>query len=276
MLIGMSMDNGNGLGAPIGVNRNARVAHIRKYVCNPPERGHTLRLVAVEDPPTVLGEWPRAACEDNGPTADDVDARLRDHANTTGTETTANLTWCAENAMVVTSKRLKCKPDNSPESTMDPAMMAQAEALGIDGTTKGNAIQLSRALEGQIRLFMSDAQTRRAEDRARERQNIELVQVLGQMVRDGWTAAHQANAEADRLRIQQRSELDRVALQLRDATTGSAEQEESGARAELIRMVGGALTQALPFIVTAVGKMITEAPANANAAAADAQVSAAE
>ena len=259
----MSMDSG--LGAPIGVNRNARVAHIRKFVCVPPERGHTLRLVAVEDPPTVLGEWPRAACEDNGPTADDVDARLRDHSNTTGQETIANLTWCAENNMVVCSKRLKCRPDSAPESTMDPAMMAQAEALGIDGTNRGNAIQLSRALEGQIRLFMSDAQTRRAEDRARERQNIELFQTMGAMVRDSWTAAHQANAEADRLRIQQRHELDKAALAIREATNSDADTEESGARAELIRMVGGALTQALPFIVSAVGKMVTEGAAKAAA-----------
>ncbi len=169
----MSMDStGMGLGAPIGVNRNARVAHIRKFVCVPPARGQTLRLVAVEDPPTVLGEWPRAACEDNGVTAEEVDARLREHADATGQETQANLTWCSAENHVVCSKRLKCKPESSPESPLDPAYMAQAEALGIDGTNKGNAIQLSRALEGQIRLFMSDAQTQRAEARAMQRQQL--------------------------------------------------------------------------------------------------------
>lgn len=262
----MSMDNSGMLGAPIGVNRNARVAHIRKFVCVPPARGHTLRLVAVEDPPTVLGEWPRASCEDNGGTAEEVDARLREHADTTGMETTANLAWCADNALVVCSKRLKCKPESSPESPLDPAYMAQAEALGIDGTNKGNAIQLSRALEGQIRLFMNDAQTQRAEQRAMQRQQLELVQALGGMVRDGWTAAHAANAEADRLRIQQRRELDAAALAVRDATQLDADSAESGARAELIQMVGGAISQAMPFILAAVQKMMLQAPANANTA----------
>jgi hypothetical protein len=247
------------LGAPIGVQRNARVAHIRKYVCNPPERGHVLRLVAIENPPTVLGEWMRSQCDDNGVTADDVDARLRDHANTTGEDTQANLTWCAENSTVVCNKRLRCKPDNSADSTTDPAMMAQAEALGIDGTNKGNAIQLSRALEGQLRLFMSDAQTRRAEDRARERLNMERESMYGSMIKDAWQMAHLANMEADKLRHQQRRELDQVALQLRETLTEQdPESEESGARAEMIKMVTGAFTQALPFIVGQLGKMMQE------------------
>jgi hypothetical protein len=255
----MSME---AVGAPIGVNRNARVAHIRKYVCNPPERGHVLRLVAVESPPTVLGEWERAQCQDNGLTADDVDARLRDHANTTGEETQANLTWCAENAMVVTSKRLRCKPDNSADSTTDPSIMAQAEALGIDGTNKGNAIQLSRALEGQLRLFMSDAQTRRAEDRARERLNMEREAMYGSMIKDAWQMAHLANMEADKLRQTQRRELDQVALQLREAAGYEAEaSEEGGANAELIKTVTGALTQALPFILQGVMRALQEPPA---------------
>jgi hypothetical protein len=265
----MSMDS-TGLGAPIGVQRNARVAHIRKFVCVPPARGHTLRLVAVEDPPTVLGEWPRAACEDNGPTAEEVDARLREHADTTGQETLANLTWCSAENHVVCSKRLKCKPDNAAESTLDPAYMAQAEALGIDGTNKGNAIQLSRALEGQIRLFMADAQTQRAEQRAMQRQQLELVQALGGMVRDGWTAAHAANLEADKLRIQQRRELDQAAAAVREATQLDADTAESGARAEVLQMVSSAFTQALPFIMQAVQKMMLQQPANMNANVTDA------
>jgi len=263
MLSSMSMSSTDGLGAPIGVNRNARVAHIRKFVCVPPDRGHTLRLIAIEDPATVLGEWPRAQCEDNGVTAEDVDARLRDHANTVNAETAANLTWCAENHLVVCSKRLKCKPDSPIDSAMDPASAAQAEAWGVNGSVKGEALQLGRALEGHIRLYMTDAQTRRAEDRARDKMQIELIQTLGTMVREGWTAAHQANAEADRLRMQQRRELDAAALQLREALPEGDPENE--ARGELINQVGAALTQAFPFILQHVVKALAQVPDNANA-----------
>lgn len=258
----MSMDP-TGLGAPIGSNRNARVAHIRKFVCVPPERGHVLRLVAIDDPPTVLGEWPRVQCADNGITAEEVDAFLREHANATGERVTANLTWCAENHLVVTTKRLKCEPEaNSESALVDPSDKARMEALGLDGSNKGNAVQLSRALEGQIRLFMNDAQTRRAEDRAQARVNIELVQTMGAIAREGWAAAHAANIEADKLRQQQRRELDQAALAVRESV--DSESEESGARAELIKMVTGAFVQALPLIVNGVSKMLAE---NSNAAA---------
>jgi hypothetical protein len=207
----------------------------------------------------------RGQCDDNGVTAEDVDARLRDHADTTGRDTEANLTWCAENSTVVCNKRLRCKPNNAAESTLDPSMLAQAEALGIDGTNKGNAIQLSRALEGQLRLFMADAQTRRAEDRARERLQMEREQMYGTMIKDAWTAAHQANLENDKLRHQQRRELDQAALQLREAVeTDGAGDDETEAKTEMIKMVTGALAQALPFIVAQVQKMMVEAPPPAN------------
>lgn len=253
-----------GLGAPIGTNRNARVAHIRKFVCVPPERGHVLRLVAVDSPPTVLGEWPRIQCADNGLAAEEVDSSLREHANATGERVIANLTWCAENHLVVTTKRLKCEPETSEEGTLeDPSDKARMEALGIDGSNKGNAVQLSRALEGQIRLFMSDAQTRRAEDRAQQKVNIELVQTMGAIAREGWAAAHAANIEADKLRLQQRRELDQAAIEVRDAV--GADAEESGARADLIKMVTGAFVQALPLIVQGVSKMLADSNANATA-----------
>ena len=255
------MEAPSGLGQPIATNRNARVAHIRKFVCQPPERGQTLRLLEIADPPTTLGEWPRVACVDNAATAEDVDSLLKEHASTMGCEVIANLVWTSSEALVVCSKRLKCRPDPVDGGAMaDPSVMAQAETLGITGSQQGVIIQLQRALEANTRLYMSGHQTQMAERSSAAREQRELTALMGSLLKDSWSAAHAANMELDRQRERQRKELDQAALMVREATATEAADEESGARADLIRMVGSALTQALPFIVSAVGKMMTEQP----------------
>lgn len=258
------MDNGTtALGGPANPsNRNARVAHIRKFVCVPPDRGAMLRLVTLEAQPTVLGEWPRTACQDNGTVAEDVDAMLREHANAVAAELSgelqANLIWQGEDGTIVCSKRLKCRA----EITMgDPASIAQAEALGIVGTQQGWMLQSQREREVMMRSYFSAHQVQI------NQYNV-LVQTLGNIANEQMLNAHRAQLELDRLRAQQRRELDGYAMQVREA--GGADSAESGARAELINMVGNALTQALPFIVQHVGKMMTDAPANANTAPAPA------
>lgn len=271
----MSMESTGTLGAPIGVNRNARVAHIRKWVCNPPERGHVLRLVSIEDPPSVLGEWPRAVCIDNAATAEDVDVLVREHANTLATEIQANLIWQAEEGHIVCTKRLRCRPDSSG----DTSSLAQAEAAGLDGSFKAEAIQRQREHEAAMRSYFQGHQVQQTQavqlmreqreaSTAIQREQREMMLLLGNMLKEQYQATHQAQLAQDKLRAEQRRELDRATEAMRDAleaNVGSVEGEESSARADLIKMVAGAMGQALPFIVQQVGKMMLEQPAPAPA-----------
>lgn len=285
MLLPMSMESTGTLGAPIGVNRNARVAHIRKWVCNPPERGHVLRLVSIEDPPSVLGEWPRAVCIDNAATAEDVDVLVREHANTLATEIQANLIWQAEEGHVVCTKRLRCRPDSSG----DTSSIAQAEAAGLDGSFKAEAIQRQREHEAAMRSYFQGHQVQQTQavqlmreqreaSTAIQREQREMMLLLGNMLKEQYQATHQAQLAQDKLRAEQRRELDRATEAMRDALESAAAVdggEESSARTDLIKMVAGALGQAVPFIVQQVGKMMLDQPAanvNAGPAPTDAQV----
>jgi len=260
------MSESSSIGAPIGAQRNQRVSHIRKFVCVPPERGEVLRLVAVEDPPTVLGEWPKVACVDNGSTAEAVDSLLREHATTNGTETLANLTWQSAEGLVVCTKRLRCKPEGNGDDSSDPAALAQAEAAGLDGSRRADLIQLQKEREAFMRSYFSAHQTQNSQYIQLAREQRELITTLASCLREQYTATHAAHLALDKQHAQQRSALDDAAERIRDSVDATA--EESGARAELIKMVGGALAQSLPFIVAQVGKMLTEAATTAPAAPA--------
>lgn len=255
------MEEAQGIGAPIGANRNARVAHIRKFVCAPPERGAVLRLIAVDDPPTVLAEWPRAACIDNGSTATDVDGLLREHATTCGVVTIANLTWISTEGHIVCTKRLKCAPDAAEGGEMNMGDAAAMNALGINSTREGGILQMQRGLEASMRMYHAAHQTQIAQGSAQAREARELCSTLGSLLKDSWTAAHQAHLELDKLRASQRAELDRAAVMVRDATESAAGDEESEASAEFIRTIGSAIGQAMPFIVAQVAKKFAEVPA---------------
>lgn len=237
-------------------NRNARVAHIRKFVCVPPARGHVLRLVTCEDPATVLGEWLRDACEDNGATPEDVDQRLREHADTAQAEVMANLVWQTESGLVVVTKRLKCKAEIDPAG-MDPAQAAQAEALGIVGSTQGWFVQAQRHQEAMMRSYFSAHQTQIGQGNA-------LISILGSMLNESQQNAHRAHLELDKLRAEQRTQLDRMYDQLRDVeadNSNTSGDSEGDARADLLKQLGGMLTQAIPFVIQQVAAQIAAPPA---------------
>jgi hypothetical protein len=235
---------------PIATGRNARVGQIRKFVCVPPERGQVLRLVTIEDHPAVLGEWPRLACVDNGHTADDVDMLLREHANTIGQEAMATLAWTAEGGFIVCQKRLRCRPDASQDGPMDPAWVAQAEALGINGTREGRELQSQRATEAMIRLYMSGHQQLAVERNQLNRHSLEMVSMLGGLLKESWAANHAAQLELDRVRAAQRLELDKWADELR-AREESPESIAKAAQNEVIEMAVDLLKPVAPVLAQA-------------------------
>lgn len=225
----------------VSPTRNARVAHIRKFCCVPPERGALLRLLTCEDPPMTLGEWLRDQCADNASVPEDVDMRLREHASTTGVETNANLVWQSGEGGVVASKRLRCRPDSDPMAGTDAASM---EALGIVGTEQGKALQYQRHHEAMMRLWMEQF-------RLLSQQQTQQNQMLLHHTMESHRAAHQAHLELDKLRAQQRRELDQVAIAMREqiANDNGGADPEKAARADFIRQVSGALLQAAPALI---------------------------
>lgn len=230
----MSMD------VSVSSPRNARVAHIRKFCCLPPERGAVLRLLTCEDPPMTLGEWLREQCADNGGIPEDVDMRLREHASTTGVETLANLVWQSGEGGVIASKRLRCRPDSDPMAGTDSA---QLEALGIVGTEQGKALQVQRHHEAMMRGWWEQF-------RLLSQQQTLQNQMLLQHLMEAHRATHAAHMELDKLRAAQRRELDQYALAMRQsADNDNGGDPEKTARAEFIRQVTGALIQAAPTLI---------------------------
>jgi len=250
-------------------NRNQRLIHVRKFACNPPTRGHTLRLVTIEEPPMVLGEWDRVACADNGATAEDIDGRLREHADTAGQPIGATLSWNAEDGQLLQSKRLNCKPALDP--TLDPAEAAKMEALGINGTELGKRIQDQRHHEAMVRSYFSAHQTQVAQQqqmyRETTQQQHQMISLLGSLLKDSYNSNHTAQIELDKLRMEQRVQLDRLFERIRTSDDGG--DPESKVRGEFMAEAGKAVIQLLPFIIEKVGEMLVGGAevANDNAAA---------
>ncbi len=257
-----------------GVNHNHRVGHIRRACCNPPDRGQILKLVTVEESPITLGEWTRIACQDNAATALLIDQLLQEHADVTGEQIAANLVWTQQDGVTVTTKRLRCKPESAQDVELigDPNAPASAEAMGIDGTTKGQIIQRQREHEYAMRSYFSAHQTQIAQGTAmfrehREwatdaiRETRELAVTLGSLLKDSWQANHSSQVELDKLRQAQRIEMDRMHLALRESANeldeAEAEAEASSkatpqdAKSQLYAQVGKALEVAMPFVVQA-------------------------
>lgn len=222
-------------------SHNARLAHIRKFVMVPPARGAVLRLVTCEEPPCVIGEWTREECVDNSATAVAVDEALREHTQTVQEHTTANLAWSSGEGHVVAGKRLKCGYE--PEG-MDPALAAQAEALGINGTQQGVMMHQQTVLERQLRLYMAGHQSN-------QQVALGLVNTLGSMLQQSYAAQHKLHVELDAARAKQRTELDEMIEQLRDAEGGPT-SPEAEAKAELVVQAGEALKQVLPLVLNGV------------------------
>lgn len=240
-------------------SHNARVAHIRKFVMVPPARGAVLRLVTVEEPPCVIGEWTRPQCEDNGATALDVDGVLREHTQTMQTETVANLVWQDEAHNLVTSKRLKCGYESE---NLDPSQAATMEALGINGSSSGNLQHSQTMNERVLRLLLTSLHTS-------HQANIGQNQTLLSTLQASWAENRKLQAELDTVRAKQRAELDEYVEALRAADGGEATDPEKVARAELLAEMGGELSKVLPHVLVHLVQRYAspQQPANTNAQA---------
>lgn len=235
-------------------SHNARLAHIRKFVMVPPERGRMLRLVTCEEPPAVIGEWTREQCADNATTPVDVDELLREHTQTMQSETIATLAWQSAENTVVTSKRLKCAYE---AEVLDPSLAAQTEALGINGTAQGATMQTQVALERLVRLFMTGSQ-------ANQQTQLGLISSLGGMVQSSWAENRKLQAELDSARAKQRSEIDQLVEALRDVG-GEAPDPEKEVKAEILSELGGQLAKVLPHLVVHFLQQRAQQPSNTNA-----------
>lgn len=225
-------------------SHNRRLAHVRRFTCNPPARGVELRLVTCEDPPQALGSWTREECDANGSTAELVDATLQDHAQTLQEEVTATLAWTAKDGSIVISKRLRCRyaPD---EASGDPQDAVRSEALGITGTQAGTLLQTQRAMEASLRMYISAHQTQIGTMQA-------LVHELFTQQRELLALHHRTNLELDNQRHKQRAQLDALYDRLLDAETANDSGDpEKDAKAALIEQISEPLAKALPLLIGA-------------------------
>lgn len=214
----------------------------------------------------TLGEWPKDACGDNVSICEDVDQRLRDHADTEAMEVIANLVWQRVDGTVHSTKRLRCKPSISA----DPDDVAKAEALGIVGTREGWFLQMQRHHEVMVRSYFANHQTQIAQGLQMQRAQTELIGTLGGMLNEAWKGTHGAHLELDKLRNQQRNDLDRWFNEFQDLKeqAGTGQTEESAERTAIMQQVGEAMKVALPFLIQAVGRALTSGQAAPSEAAA--------
>jgi hypothetical protein len=172
-------------------SHNARAVQIRKFVATPPARATTLRLVTAEDPPQTLGEWDVTQARGNGSLAIEISTLLEEHTTTIQRHTEAVLGWMVGDSKVVASKRLRARFTPPPDDA-DEGDGLSWEALGINGSTTGQVIQMQRHVEvrektsntlihGLINTALEmNAQLREQLQDARER-NRELEQQLSDL-----------------------------------------------------------------------------------------------
>jgi hypothetical protein len=172
-------------------SHNARAVQIRKFVATPPARATTLRLVTAEDPPQTLGEWDVTQARGNGSLAIEISTLLEEHTTTIQRHTEAVLGWMVGDSKVVASKRLRARFTPPPDDSEEGDGLSW-EALGINGSTTGQVIQMQRHVEvrektsntlihGLINTALEmNAQLREQLQDARER-NRELEQQLSDL-----------------------------------------------------------------------------------------------
>jgi hypothetical protein len=226
-----------GIAPPAGRSLNARAAQIRKFVVTPPERGHVLRLVSIDDPPCVLGEWPRTACAGNGSIADDIDRLFVEHGNTLGTEVGAHLAWVDEAKLIVQAKRLKYRPE---PNDVDPLA---AEAMGINGTAQGERMQNQRLAEAFARINASLIQGSQQQQVHTLREQREVIGLLLGLCKELAASTRNAQAELDKAYYLRRKELEQRDQLLRD--TSDPEAAASAMQSELMSQ---ALEQFAPVV----------------------------
>jgi hypothetical protein len=238
-------------------SHNARIAHIRKFCAIPPERGHTLRIITIEDPPQCLGEWSRGVAQDSASVPADVELSLQEHAKAQRAQVRATLAWLDEDGGLVVSKRLTVpyQPDASDEAT--------ETAAALDGSERQGLVQQQTLLDKHARMYINAHQTQVA-------QLTGLVRDLGTMLAESHKQAHIAHLELDKQRLAYRKELERMV----DAELPPGGEDDE--RAAMVQQIAGGLGQALPFLLQGVvqkflgGGGAAAAPANTNAQAAPA------
>ena len=109
-------------------------------------RATTLRLVTAEDPPQTLGEWDVTQAKGNGTLSLEISALLEEHCATIQRHTEAVLGWVIGDSRVVASKRLRARYTPPADEGEDGDALS-FEALGINGTTIGQVIQMQRHIE---------------------------------------------------------------------------------------------------------------------------------
>jgi hypothetical protein len=128
-------------------SHNARAVQIRKFVSNPPTRANTLRLVTAEEPAQTLGEWDVTQARNNGSLSLEISALLEEHCTTIQRHTEAVLGWTIGDTKVVSSKRLRARYTPPTDEEGGEGDGLAFEALGINGTTLGQVVQMQRHLE---------------------------------------------------------------------------------------------------------------------------------
>ena len=264
-------------------NRNARITHIRNFVSKMPKHAHALRLVTIEDPPMILGEWPADGCEENLMISEDVDGRLREHADTVGGAVGATLSWNTEGGQLIHSKRLNVK---ALDPAMDPSESARNEALGISGAELGREVQRQRHYEAMIRSYMAAHQTQIAQaQQARREDNadkMEMMRLMSGMLSDAYKANHAAQLELDKLRAEQRMQIDKMMDRLHAQAAALERHEpsdpEAAVKAEFMKDAGKMVLELVPFFVEKLaekyGGLPSEGSPNTNGAPANTSASA--
>lgn len=228
-------------------SHNARIGHIRKFVMVPPERGHTLALVSIEDPPCRLGEWTRVECAENGSRAIDIDGLVDEHTRALTADCSFTLAWIDEQKQLVTSKRLNVRY----RSETDDETTQKFEALGIVGTQQGALMQHQRLYEALTKTYLSAHQTQVAmanerENRAwqaQERQAMlfeKILGTLGNQLIETHKLNHAAHIEQDKQRIVFRREIEDI--------TDRA-MSDAGGDSGLLEKALPLLQQAIPALV---------------------------
>jgi len=229
-------------------SHSARINQIRKFVMEPPKRGVALRLLTAEDPPQTLGEWAREEASGNGALPQEINGLLVDHCTTVQRHTEAVLAWQAGEASgpVVSSKRLRVRYE--PEDVED---FAEAEALGITGTSQGQVMQMQRHHEVMARSYMTAHQ-------AQLGTALQLVQTMGNQLNEAYQRLGEMSRELDRRVESQRLDLlDRAEAEADQVVNAAqpeptAESETDAAKAEIVRTVNQAVQGVLPMIVSGV------------------------
>lgn len=223
-------------------SHNARAAQIRRFVAVPPKRATTLRLVTAEDPPQQLGEWDVTTAQNNNSLSIEISATLEEHTATVQRATEAILAWTVGDKTTVSSKRLRARYTPPPDEDEDgESDQLRLDALGINGTTVGQVIQMQRHLE--IRERSSNTFVQGLMNTA-----MQLNSQLQAQLQDSYTRIHELQQQQIDAAA---AVVDDYAEQAELAGTPVAVEVDSGtaARTQALEVVTGIVQQYGPTLI---------------------------